>query len=329
MLEQPANSQMARPIQILDGGMSRELMRLEAPFKQPEWSAYALMEAPHFVEQVHRDFAAAGADILTTCSYALVPFHIGEQRFRARGEQLAALAGRLARTVADETRKATGRRMLVAGSLPPVFGSYQPDMFDANRVQEYLSVLVRGLAPYVDVWLGETLSLVAEAEAVAVALKDQQRREPLWISFNLADESGGDATRAGSTLRSGEPVADAVSRVLDFGAEAVLFNCNRPELMGAAVIEAKRVIAARGSDVSIGVYANAFEPRSEDYAANEHVAATRSDLQSHVYAALACEWIENGARIVGGCCGIGSEHIRELAQTIKMKYPQTDSALAP
>ncbi|KAF3006767.1 hypothetical protein E8E13_010089 [Curvularia kusanoi] len=137
---------MATPL-ILDGGMSRELMRLNAPFRQPEWSALALIEAPHLVKQVHHDFIAAGADIITTNSYALVPFHIGEERFWKQGAELAALAGRLAREAADAETTAIGRKILVAGSLPPIFGSYEPQKFDESRVQEYLAVLVVALAP--------------------------------------------------------------------------------------------------------------------------------------------------------------------------------------
>jgi S-methylmethionine-dependent homocysteine/selenocysteine methylase len=77
-----------KPLTILDGGMSRELMRLGAPFRQPEWSALALIDTPEFVEQVHREFLAAGADVITTNSYALVPFHIGDERFATAGEAL-------------------------------------------------------------------------------------------------------------------------------------------------------------------------------------------------------------------------------------------------
>lgn len=65
-------------ITILDGGMSRELVRLGAELRQPEWSALALMESPGIVRRVHDEFIAAGADVITTNSYALVPFHIGE-----------------------------------------------------------------------------------------------------------------------------------------------------------------------------------------------------------------------------------------------------------
>ena len=77
---------------ILDGGMGRELKRIGAPFRQPEWSALALIEAPERVADVHRAFAVAGARVITTNSYAVVPFHIGADRFAAEGETLAARA---------------------------------------------------------------------------------------------------------------------------------------------------------------------------------------------------------------------------------------------
>ena len=82
---------------ILDGGMGRELQRRGAPFRQPEWSALALIEAPQYVLQAHQAFIRAGARIITSNSYAVVPFHIGEQRFAEHGLALAERAGRLAR----------------------------------------------------------------------------------------------------------------------------------------------------------------------------------------------------------------------------------------
>jgi len=119
-------------IRILDGGMSRELVRLGAELRQPEWSASALWEAPAKVRQVHEEFIDAGAGMITTNSYALVPFHIGEDRFREEGASLIALSGRLAREAAASR---PGRDVIVAGSLPPIFGSYEPQLFDAARVQ--------------------------------------------------------------------------------------------------------------------------------------------------------------------------------------------------
>ncbi len=139
---------MAAGITLLDGGMGRELKRKGAPFRQPEWSALALMEAPETVARAHAAFIAAGAEVIITNSYALVPFHIGAARCATDGQALADLAGHLARAAADAVTDApTGRKVRVAGSLPPLFGSYRPELFDAARAPELLAPLVAGLAP--------------------------------------------------------------------------------------------------------------------------------------------------------------------------------------
>ncbi|MGF1625247.1 MAG: homocysteine S-methyltransferase family protein, partial [Alphaproteobacteria bacterium] len=245
---------------ILDGGMGRELLRSGAPFRQPEWSALALIEAPGFVARAHRAFAAAGAEVLTTNSYALVPFHIGQKRFDSDGRMLADRAGRLARGVAAEgaAEGAAKGRARVAGSLPPAFGSYRPDLVDADLAQPILRTLIAGLAPHVDLWLAETLSAAAEAEAVRRALGNDPR--PLWLSFTLADDG-----RQPARLRSGESVAVAAARAEALGAAALLFNCSQPEVMEAAVRMARQALPP---GMAIGVYANAFTPMPADAEAN-------------------------------------------------------------
>ncbi|KAM0704550.1 hypothetical protein Q7P35_008784 [Cladosporium inversicolor] len=268
---------------ILDGGMSRELMRLNAPFRQPEWSALALMEAPQLVEQVHVEFAAAGAQVLTTDSYALVPFHIGEERFLQHGEKLAADAGRLARKAAD-----TAGQVVVAGSLPPLFGSYEPDKFQPGIAPAYIDILVRGLSPFVDVWLGETLSLIAEAEVVVTATKKSTK--PVWIAFTLDESDDGPPS-----LRSGELVKEAARWALHSGVKALLFNCCRPEVIDAAVRVAKEVVS---ENVRIGAYANSFEPKPKMHQANEVVSGIREDLNPAQYGEYAKRWTESGASIL-------------------------------
>jgi homocysteine S-methyltransferase len=295
---------------ILDGGMSRELIRLGAELRQPEWSALALMEAPEIVKRVHTEFIEAGADVITTNSYALVPFHIGETRFQQQGASLIRLSGELARQAADER---ADRKVLVAGSLPPIFGSYEPQLFKPDRVQDYLAVLVRELEPFVDVWLGETLSLIAEGEAVRVATEGTGK--PFWISFTLDD--GEDSNMLGPVprLRSGETVASAAEWASTSGAAALLFNCSRPEVMKPAVEVAAGIFKDQGTLIEIGVYANAFEPET-DGAANETLHGTREDLDAERYSTFACDWVDAGATLIGGCCGIGAAHIHGIAKRL-------------
>lgn len=283
---------------LLDGGTGRELARIGAPFRQPEWSALALIDAPEYVTRVHQGYVAAGADVITTNSYAVVPFHIGEDRFAADGAALAALAGRLARDVAD----GAGREVAVAGSLPPVCGSYRPDLVDLTRARPVLQVLVAALLPYVSHWQAETLSSIAEAELVAELIAPTAL--PLWLSFTLEDEVGG-----APTLRSGESVAEAARMAAKLGAAALLFNCSQPEVMAAAVAAARAQLPA---DIRIGVYANAFPPQTAEAEANSGLDPIREDLTPEGYATFAAAWAKAGASIIGGCCGIGPEHIAAL-----------------
>jgi S-methylmethionine-dependent homocysteine/selenocysteine methylase len=292
-------------ITLLDGGTGRELKRIGAPFRQPEWSALALIEAPEFVRQVHASYVAAGADVITTNSYAIVPFHIGTERFASQGAALAALAGRLAREVAD----GAPRTVAVAGSLPPICGSYRAERFDASVARPVLATLVAALRPYVDHWQAETLSTIAEAELVREVVGADGK--PLWVSYTLED---GSAAAAEPRLRSGERVADAVEAALRLRAAAVLFNCSQPEVMGEAVSTARAVLERHGGAARtlIGVYANAFPPQGEAAEANATLHEIRADLTPAGYLRWAEDWVRRGATVIGGCCGIGPEHIAAL-----------------
>jgi S-methylmethionine-dependent homocysteine/selenocysteine methylase len=292
---------MSDTLLILDGGTGRELARRGVPFRQPEWSALALIEGPQFVSTVHRAYVDAGADIITTNSYALVPFHIGVERFASEGESLAARAGQLARDVAD----ASPREIRVAGSLPPVCGSYRPDLVDLDRARPILEVLIGALAPHVDHWLAETLSSLAEARLCATLTAPTNKA--LWLSFTLEDEAATDEP----TLRSGESVAEAVHLAQEVGAAALLFNCSQPEVMEAAVRIARAQLGKDGA-IRIGVYANAFPPMAADAEANSGLSPIRADLTPEGYARFAAAWHAAGASILGGCCGIGPEHIAAL-----------------
>jgi S-methylmethionine-dependent homocysteine/selenocysteine methylase len=231
-----------------------------------------------------------------------VPFHIGEERFKSEGRKLADLAGRLAREAANKSP----HKVRVAGSLPPLFGSYRPDLFDEADAPRVIRPLIDGLSPHVDLWLAETQSSLAEVQFAKKALSTDGR--PFWASFTLDDENE-DLSRP--KLRSGECAAMAIGAALDLGIEAILFNCSQPEVMEGAVEAARGIREARKSPAKIGIYANAFPPQREE-AANEGLSDIRADLTPDNYARFAREWLKLGADIVGGCCGIGPEHIAAL-----------------
>lgn len=294
-------------ITLLDGGMGRELLRTGAPFQQPQWPALALIQKPELVKKAHQSFAAAGSDVLTTNNYAVVPFHIGEEQFYAKGGRLTALSGRLAR----EAAAPYGSR--VAGSIPPLFGSYRPDLFIPEQAPALLEIIIEALSAHIDIWLAETISCIDEALAVAKALSGDNR--PFWASFTLLD--GPEAQVETPRIRSNELVVDAVDAAIASGASAVLFNCSQPEVMSSAIDTAARVTGSLNKDLQIGVYANAFPPQQSDAAANSNLLEIRSDLNPQGYLGFAESWCRQGATIIGGCCGIGPEHITALHKKLK------------
>ncbi|MDO4904477.1 MAG: homocysteine S-methyltransferase family protein [Lautropia sp.] len=297
-------------ITILDGGMGRELARRGAPFRQPEWSALALTEAPDAVLQTHLDFIRAGAEVITANSYAVVPFHIGD-RFKTEAQTLAAVAGRLAR----EAAHLADRPVRVAGSLPPLFGSYRPDLFDEAQAPALAQPLVRGLAAHVDIWLAETQSSIGEAAFWKTQLPKDGK--PFWVSFTLEDTELHDEP----VLRSNEHVREAVAAMTRVGVDALLFNCSRPEVMEAAIRVAREQLDDAGGPARLGVYANAFEPsHGEMRAANDGLDEIRRDTTPSNYLAWARQWVAAGADMVGGCCGIGPEHIAALATGLPKQH---------
>ncbi len=284
---------------ILDGGMGHELRRMGAPFSRPLWSAEALIKAPQMVVQAHTAFIEAGAEIITTNSYACVPFHLGDELYAERGAELADLSGKLAAEAAAQA----GKPILIAGSLPPPMGSYRPDFFDAALAQPVTRTLYRALNNYVDLWLAETISSLEEFDSTAEVLSSTDK--PVYFSFTLDDDS------SSPRLRSGESITAVVERVSKSNATGLMFNCSIPEVMTGALQEAKQAITALQSALQFGVYANKFTPIKSTQDSRSQEIEMR-EIGPEEYVRFADTWRKLGAEIIGGCCGIGPEHIREI-----------------
>lgn len=299
---------------ILDGGLGRQLAAMGAPFRQPEWSAAALIEGPHFVRAVHDAFIAAGADVISTNSYAVVPHHIGEEMFAERGDELLAIAAREAR----ESAAAADRRVRVAASVPPMFGSYLPEAFGSARGRQMMKRFRQQLAPVADIFCGETLGSIAEVTTFLDVFGDVAA--DLWVSVTLEDV---DADPKNPRLRSGELLLDLLHAVERHRHDALLFNCSQPEVMGDAIRLARatldRFARQHGkAEPLIGVYANAFPLMDEKYqGSNTSVHKLREDITPENYTRYALEWQALGADIIGGCCGISPDHIAHLAAALR------------
>ena len=281
---------------LLDGGTGRELRRRGVPILDTIWSANALVVAPDTVREVHLDYIAAGADVITTNTYGIIRSELAKEGIEDRYGELNRMAGNLAR----QAREEGGREIAIAGSLPPLRGSYRPDLVGplAEILPQYQEQ-VELLAPYVDVFLCETMSSADEGLAAATAAAESGK--PVWVSWTLDEDHSG-------RLRSGESVTEAAAAIAHLPVAAYLANCCAPESIAAAMPE----LAALGRG-SIGGYANAFRPVPADWVMDrDGLLPLREDLDPEEYAGHVAHWHADGARIVGGCCGTGPEHIARL-----------------
>jgi len=287
---------------ILDGGMGREVERMGAPFRQPEWSALSLMETPEIVKAAHTNFIDAGSEIITTNCYAILPFHIGQDRFDARGREWIKRSATLAREAAD----ASDHPVKVAGSLPPLFGSYRPDLFDPTLAPALLDAFIEEQAPHVDLWIAETLCSRIEAQYVCEALARHGSDQPLWIAYCPTKHDW--RTLHKGEGETGETLDDAIAYTRDeTPAEAILYNCCPMETAEDAIAH---TAAALGADrqLMIGAYPNLFKRPS--VGANIGITPLRTDdVTPEEYAGYAQKWEAAGADIIGGCCGVSPAHV--------------------
>ena len=290
---------------LLDGGMGRELRFRGVDILDTIWSANALIVAPDIVRAVHRDYIDAGADIITTNTYGVIRADLA----RAGIEDRFTVLNTLACQIATQARDEVGRHVLIAGSLPPLRGSYRPDRVGAfaaiePRYREQAEVL----APHVDLFLCETMASAAEGYAAAHAAV--QTGKPVWVSWTLHEDRSG-------RLRSGETVAEAAAALAGLPIGGMLANCCAPESIAAAM----GLLVATGLPY-VGGYANTFVPVPEDWTLDgdretDGTLGLRDDLDPDAYAAHAARWLDRGATVVGGCCGTRPAHIARLHELLR------------
>lgn len=292
-----------RPV-LLDGATGSELHRRGVDTRLPLWSAAALWTAPEALLALHREYVAAGAEIVTA------------NTFRTRRRTLAR-AGRserqsdLVRRAVELARAAAPR--FVAGSLAPLEDCYSPQLVpgDAELEDEH-SELARDLAAAgVDVMLVETMNTIREATIAARAARDvaatvrgrevatpRGREAAVIVSFVCGSDG---------RLLSGERVVDAVAALLPLGIDALAINCTPTTTLHAALQELVAAVAGR---VVCGAYGNiGITDDIQGFTCTE-------DLDAKEYAAKAIGWVNQGARLVGGCCGTGPEHIAALRRAL-------------
>lgn len=286
-----------RPL-VLDGGLSNQLESAGHDLSDELWSARLLAEDPGAIAEAHLAYFEAGADVAITSSYQAT-----FEGFARRGigrEPAAELLTRSVELARDAARRARAARPLwVAASAGP-YGAMLADGSEyrgryglgAGELERFhrprLEVLA---AARPDVLALETVPDTDEAAALLRAVRGLG--VPAWLTYTVE----GDRTRAGQPLEEAFALAADAEEVI-----AVGVNCCAPEDVAGAVGTAARVTGK-----PVVVYPNsgeAWDAQARAWRGSSSFAPERVR-----------DWRAAGARLVGGCCRVGPDAIRDIAGT--------------
>lgn len=302
MGDQPAFADRIRsgPPLLLDAAMGSDLDRRGLATTLPLWSAIGLIERPDLVQTIHRDNLDAGADILTTNT-----FRSTARTLRKAGldEAAADRLDRLAVELAVAARSEANRPgVLIAGSIAPLDECYDPvfETADAIALAEHAAQARNLAAAGVDFLMIETMPTIREALVTTRAAL--QTGLPVTVGFvcGPADRGGGAAR-----LLSGESLAEAVEALGPLPVTMIFANCAAPGVISSALRQLHDL-----TDIPVGAYANVGQV--DDTVGWNPAGALRGDA----YAEAAAQWLDQGARVIGGCCGTHPEHTRALRRLI-------------
>ena len=280
----------ARGVLVADGatGTNYQEKGLELGVAPEEW----LFDAHELVLELHREFVEAGADLILTDTFGATPIRLAESPLAGRAREVNLRAAEIA-------REAAGGTTLVAGSLGPTgqlaepLGPLGPDECAAAYAEQAAALAEGG----VDLLVLETFFALEEA---LPAIRGVQSASdlPLVVCFSF---DRGTHTMMGVSPR------DVVEAVSPFGVTAIGANCGR-SLADADLVVAELLEAA--GDMPIWAKPNAGVPRMVgDHPVYE---ATPEILAAHVRG-----YVEQGVRIVGGCCGSTPAHVAAIAAAVR------------
>lgn len=268
--------------------MGTELEHRGIDTSTPIWSALALLEAPKLIEQIHREYLEAGAEVITTNTFRT---HRRNLEKVGLGDEAARLTT-LAAAIAQAAVRAVGKPAFVAGGISPLEDSYTMAPLPREvYLREHQEMAQNLAAAGVDLLLLETMKEIAESEAAAEAAA--ATRLPFGVSF---------ICKLDGRLFSGESLADALRAIEPHGPAFIGVNCTAAPSIGVALAELRAA-----TKLPISVYAN--PSHTEDY---QHWGESEA-AEPAAYARLAAEWLQGGAHLVGGCCGTTPEHIAHVA----------------
>jgi len=295
---------------ILDGAIATELQRRKAKSfdlsDDSHWGFDALHTSPDTVKEVHRSYLDAGADIMTTNTYSILeaPSYTGNFDLResrpVHWMNMARTALELPKQVVAEAAKTdrTATAFSIGGDI---------ETEDQQETVKLLLKVFKDVSP--DLILFETISLIEDNLTIPTIQMLVDLGWPVWVSFRRCRK--GVCGIHGQLW--GGPEGDRFGRLAQklesVGVGALLINC-----LPTHRVEGTLPWLRDFTDLPLGVYPNVGRYIESGWKFDNRFTAED-------FGRIAMEWRQQGANIIGGCCGVTPQHIAYTAQQLEATKP--------
>ncbi|MGB8702744.1 MAG: homocysteine S-methyltransferase family protein, partial [Thermosynechococcaceae cyanobacterium] len=308
-----------RPVIVFDGAMGTNIQsqNLTAEdFGGPEYEGcneYLVHTKPEAIAKVHRDFLAAGADVIETDTFGSSPITLAEFHLSDQAYYLSKTAAELAKQCAAEFSTPEKPRF-VAGSIGP--GTKSPTLghISYDDLKQSFSVQAEGLYDGgADLLIVETcqdvLQIKAALNAIEEVFSQKGERLPLMVSVTM---------EANGAMLVGTDVTGALAILEPYPIDILGLNCaTGPDRMADHI-----KYLTQYSPFVVSCIPNAGLP--ENIGGHAHYKMTPMELRIALHRFVE-DW---GVQVIGGCCGTRPEHIQELAEISKILTPKNRSIRA-
>ncbi|MDF5712756.1 MAG: methionine synthase [Rhizonema sp. NSF051] len=313
-----------RPVIVFDGAMGTNLQKQNLTaedFGGAQYEGcneYLVYTKPEAVEKVHRDFLAAGADVIETDTFGGMSIVLAEYDLADKAYDLNKTAAELAKRVAAEFSTPEKPRF-VAGSIGPTtklptLGHIDFDTMKATFAEQAEALFDGG----VDLFIVETCQDVLQIKAALNGIEEvfalKGERRPLMVSVTM--ETMG-------TMLVGTEISAVLTILEHFPIDILGLNCaTGPDLMKPHI-----KYLSEHSPFVVSCIPNAGLP--ENVGGQAFYKLTPVELRMSLM-----HFVEDlGVQVIGGCCGTSPEHIQQLAEIAKelkpkVRHPEIEPAAA-
>ena len=289
-------------IVLLDGGTGSEIERQGIKMNDLAWCGIAHMEQPEVVRQVHESYIHAGADVIIANTFSTAPHILQRLGLEDKIAEINQSAVRLALQARDNT----GQDVCIAASMSstPAFDSVRMPTDDAAR-EGYLRQAELLVEAGAELIIAEMMRDIDNARIVVGAARSTGI--PVWTGFSAFINNDNDVTNYVS-IRGLEleilPFKNMVEEVLSVGCDAAGVMHTSVHHTGPALTELNKLW---GGPVFAYAESGHFVPPSWKF---------EDIISPQDYLGYARRWINQGVKVIGGCCGMGPEHIRVLRENL-------------